>query len=156
MRRASLAGFATVVAFATTAPGGAAIAPDRASTTPIYRSPALSSRASISRSSLCRRLSTYLHRGGSASGLFVEDASAAQTVCTSAARKPRILASNTKIFTTSTAMARFGPDYRFQTELWRVGTVDSSGTLHGDVYLVGGGDPTLSNPTFASHYMGGI
>jgi serine-type D-Ala-D-Ala carboxypeptidase/endopeptidase (penicillin-binding protein 4) len=156
MRRASLAGIVAIVAIATTAPGAAAAGPDRAFTTPVYRSPAFSSSASISRSALCRRLTTYLHRGGSASGLFVEDASAGRTICGSAARKPRTLASNTKIFTTSTAMARFGPGYRFQTDLWRVGAVDSSGTLHGDLYLVGGGDPTLSNPTFASRYMGGI
>src|SRR5205823_6596756 len=111
---------------------------------------------SISRSSLCGRLSRYLHQGGSYSGLFVEDATAGKTVCSSAARKPRTLASNTKLFTTSAAMARFGPGYRFQTDLWRVGAVDSSGTLHGDLYLVGGGDPTLSNTSFAARYMGGI
>src|SRR5437763_3354592 len=152
MRRASLVGIVAIVAIATTVPAAAAAGPDRAFTTPVYRSPALTSSASISRSSLCARLSRYLHRGGSASGLFVEDATAGQTVCGSAARKPRTLASNTKLFTTSTAMARFGPGYRFQTDLWRVGAVDSSGTLHGALYLVGGGDPTLSNTSFAGRY----
>ncbi|MBI2682348.1 MAG: D-alanyl-D-alanine carboxypeptidase/D-alanyl-D-alanine-endopeptidase [Acidobacteriales bacterium] len=54
-------------------------------------------------------------------------------------------ASNTKLFTTATALATLGPDFRFQTTLESSGAMDSSGRLQGDLLLVGRGDPNLSN-----------
>jgi D-alanyl-D-alanine carboxypeptidase/D-alanyl-D-alanine-endopeptidase (penicillin-binding protein 4) len=156
MRRAGTAGVLILVVFATSGQAVAAPAPDRAFRTPVYHSRAARSTASISRSSLCDQLASRLHQGGAYSGLFVENARAGNVICRSAASTQRSLASNTKLFTTSTAMSRFGPGYRFETQIWRVGSVDSAGTLHGDLYLVGGGDPTLSDPGFDSRYMGGI
>ena len=52
-------------------------------------------------------------------------------------------ASNLKLITTGTALHVLGPDFRFKTEIGYTGTVDEDGTLHGDVYIVGGGDPTI-------------
>ena len=52
-------------------------------------------------------------------------------------------ASNLKLVTTGTALHALGPDFRFKTEIGYTGTVDEDGTLHGDVYIVGGGDPTV-------------
>ena len=52
-------------------------------------------------------------------------------------------ASNMKLITTGTALHALGPDFRFKTEIGYAGTVDEDGTLHGDVYIVGGGDPTI-------------
>ncbi|HYU62037.1 MAG TPA: D-alanyl-D-alanine carboxypeptidase/D-alanyl-D-alanine-endopeptidase [Solirubrobacterales bacterium] len=54
----------------------------------------------------------------------------------------RILASNTKLFTTSTALDRLGPDTRLVTRVWADGPV-TAGTLDGSLYLVGDGDPTF-------------
>lgn len=54
-------------------------------------------------------------------------------------------ASNTKLFTTALALVRLGPEYRFQTIVVADGTLDPAGRLRGDLRLVGGGDPTLSN-----------
>ena len=51
-------------------------------------------------------------------------------------------ASNMKLVTTGTALHRLGGGYRFETVLAYDGTVADS-TLHGNLYLVGGGDPTL-------------
>lgn len=51
-------------------------------------------------------------------------------------------ASNTKILTAVTAMHVLGPHYRFKTEVIRQAGV-SGGTLKGDLYLKGYGDPTL-------------
>ena len=52
-------------------------------------------------------------------------------------------ASNMKLITTGAALHALGPDFRFKTEIGYTGTVDEEGTLHGDVYIVGGGDPTI-------------
>lgn len=56
---------------------------------------------------------------------------------------PRIPASTTKLITALAALEILGGDYRFQTRLLVSGEVHEP-TLHGDLYLVGGGDPTLS------------
>ena len=66
-----------------------------------------------------------------------------QVVDTYEADTPRIPASTTKLITALAALEILGGDYRFQTRLLGSGEVHGS-TLHGDLYLVGGGDPTLS------------
>ncbi len=53
-------------------------------------------------------------------------------------------ASNTKLFTTSAALALIGPDYKFHTTLETSGIVDRYGRLTGDLVLVGRGDPNIS------------
>ena len=59
--------------------------------------------------------------------------------------KPLIPASILKIVTTATALEIYGPDYRIETRLEYSGTIDSNGTLTGDIYIKGGGDPTLGS-----------
>ena len=51
-------------------------------------------------------------------------------------------ASNTKLVTTGCALHALGPDFRFRTGLGYTGTV-KDGTLEGDLYILGGGDPTI-------------
>ncbi len=51
-------------------------------------------------------------------------------------------ASVTKTMTALYAQAKLGNDYRFETTLVATGPI-RGGTLQGDLYLVGGGDPTL-------------
>jgi D-alanyl-D-alanine carboxypeptidase/D-alanyl-D-alanine-endopeptidase (penicillin-binding protein 4) len=53
-------------------------------------------------------------------------------------------ASNTKLFTTSLALKRLGPDYTFTTRVLSASAPDAAGVIDGDVRLVGGGDPNLS------------
>src|SRR5690242_2838706 len=53
-------------------------------------------------------------------------------------------ASNTNLFTTATALALIGPDYRFRTTVETTGSLDKYGRLTGDLILVGRGDPNLS------------
>ena len=95
-----------------------------------------------------------VYGGGAASGLFVIDAESGKPVCARAAKRPRILASNTKLFTTSTALSRFGPEFRIATTLLTDGTIDAHGVLHGSLYLQGGGDPALGVPSFYERYVG--
>ncbi len=54
-------------------------------------------------------------------------------------------ASNLKLFTTAAALDYLGEDFRFKTKLFYDGKIDKYGTLHGNIYLVGGGDPTLGS-----------
>jgi D-alanyl-D-alanine carboxypeptidase/D-alanyl-D-alanine-endopeptidase (penicillin-binding protein 4) len=115
--------------------------------------PAAAEGASESCLEMKRRL---LYGGGSASGLFVIDAESGKPVCARAAKTPRTLASNTKLFTTSTALSRFGPEYRIVTKLLTDGKLDATGTLHGSLYLQGGGDPALGVPSFYDRYGGGV
>jgi D-alanyl-D-alanine carboxypeptidase/D-alanyl-D-alanine-endopeptidase (penicillin-binding protein 4) len=61
-----------------------------------------------------------------------------------------------KLFTTATALARFGPEQRLNTTIASSGPVDASGVLHGSLYLIGGGDPALSSPAFARRFLVGI
>ena len=53
-------------------------------------------------------------------------------------------ASNAKLFTTATAFAVFSPEARFTTNIVAQGTIDSDGTLHGDIVIRGSGDPSIS------------
>jgi D-alanyl-D-alanine carboxypeptidase/D-alanyl-D-alanine-endopeptidase (penicillin-binding protein 4) len=57
-------------------------------------------------------------------------------------------ASNAKLFTTSAALALLGPSYTMGTRVVAEGTVDAAGTLHGDLRLIGGADPTLSGRAY--------
>ena len=54
-------------------------------------------------------------------------------------------ASNTKLFSTSLALSRLGPDFRFETTIRATQPLDSAGRISGDLVLVGSGDPTLSS-----------
>src|SRR5690349_16115250 len=56
-------------------------------------------------------------------------------------------ASNTKLFTTTAAIALIGPNYRFKTTVESNGTIDKHGRLNGDLMLIGRGDPNLSGRT---------
>lgn len=54
-----------------------------------------------------------------------------------------IAASNTKLATTAAALDALGPGYLFETRLLARGAVEE-GTLHGDLAVVGAGDPGIS------------
>lgn len=54
-------------------------------------------------------------------------------------------ASCMKIITTATALHLLGPSYRFETHLQYDGFIDDAKTLHGNLYILGGGDPCLGS-----------
>ena len=78
-------------------------------------------------------------------GLLVIDAETKQPLYELNADRYFTPASNTKLFTTTLALATLGPDYRFRTTIETRGTLDPSGRLRGDLVLVGRGDPEFSN-----------
>jgi serine-type D-Ala-D-Ala carboxypeptidase/endopeptidase (penicillin-binding protein 4) len=94
--------------------------------------------------------------GGGASGLAVIDGETGRWICSRAVKRSRPLASNMKLFTTATALARLGPEERIETTLVTDGFTDLRGTVHGSLYLVGGGDPALGTPAFYGRFLGGL
>jgi D-alanyl-D-alanine carboxypeptidase/D-alanyl-D-alanine-endopeptidase (penicillin-binding protein 4) len=118
---------------------------------------ALLAGAAQAAGSACGQMKAYLAQGtGTGGGLLVVDAESGDVVCASAAHTPRPLASNMKLFTTSTALAKLGPETRIPTKVFESGTVDASGVLHGNLFLRGGGDPTLGTPGFYNSYLAGL
>ena len=61
------------------------------------------------------------------------------------AQKLFVPASTTKTLTEGALLAKLGPDFRFHTRVYRLGSLDKKGKLKGDLVLVAGGDPNLSN-----------
>ncbi len=105
----------------------------------------------------CSALQARLVRGGGgASGLFVIDGETGRPLCARAAKRQRPLASNTKLFTTATALGRFGAQARLSTRVLGDGEIDANGVLHGSLYLKGGGDPALGTPGFYGRFLGGL
>ncbi len=100
--------------------------------------------------------SRLVRGGGGSSGLLVVDATTGKTLCARAPGRPRPLASNMKLFTTSTALARMGAESRITTLLETDGGIDRNGVLHGSLYLVGAGDPALGTPSFYRRFLGGL
>jgi serine-type D-Ala-D-Ala carboxypeptidase/endopeptidase (penicillin-binding protein 4) len=114
--------------------------------------------ASVAQASqTCNQMRSWLHQGGgAASGLLVVAAESGEVVCASAPGRPRSLASNMKLFTTSTVLSELGPETRIPTKVFRDGPVDANGVLHGSLYLQGGGDPALGTPQFYDGYLAGL
>ncbi len=105
----------------------------------------------------CGQMKSWLAAGGgSSSGLLVENAETEEVVCAAGSTTPLPLASNTKLFTTSAALAKLGPTTTIPTKVMTDGTIDENGVLHGSLYLVGGGDPALGTPTFYDGYLAGV
>ena len=61
-------------------------------------------------------------------------------------RERLVPASNVKLLTTGMALNTLGPDFCFETRLGYSGTLED-GTLKGDLYILGGGDPTTGART---------
>ena len=82
-------------------------------------------------------------------GVLAVDAETGKTLYARDAHRKFVPASNQKILVTSAALSLLGADYRYETALWTNGALED-GVLHGDLVLVGTGDPTLSQPFWPS------
>lgn len=61
-----------------------------------------------------------------------------------------IPASNQKIVTAQLVLDELGPTYRYKTEVG--GKLGDDGVVDGDLYLIGGGDPTLRTAAYAAYF----
>jgi D-alanyl-D-alanine carboxypeptidase/D-alanyl-D-alanine-endopeptidase (penicillin-binding protein 4) len=111
--------------------------------------------AAAAQASLKTSLTRYMRLAGSSSGAYVVNLSTGRKVFAWKAGTSRILASNTKLFTSSAALARFGVDGTLATEVRGDGQLDEDGVWRGDLYLRGGGDPTFGSGTYSRRFYGG-
>jgi len=119
--------------------------PDRAAVTPVAHG-AAAARASVSASKLSSGLAKVFRRAGR-SGAYVIDAGNNRVLFARKAGRSRILASNSKLFVTATALGRFEPQDRLHTTAWSIDDV-SDGVSRG-LYLRGRGDPRLNGSGLA-------
>jgi D-alanyl-D-alanine carboxypeptidase/D-alanyl-D-alanine-endopeptidase (penicillin-binding protein 4) len=100
-------------------------------------------------------LTSQIRQAGSHSGAYVTNMTTGEQVFAWRAGVPRVLASNTKLFTAAAALARFGTEGTLGTEVLGKGELDEEGIWRGDLYLKGGGDPTFGSRRFATRSYGG-
>jgi len=93
-------------------------------------------------------------QAGGSSGADVVDLTTGRQLFSRAAGVPRLPASVEKLYTTSTALLRFGPAATLPTSVLGQGTLDSEGLWQGTLYLRGGGDPTFGSAGFDGYAYG--
>ena len=104
---------------------------------------------------LDRRMNAAMDQASARSGAYVYDLSDRKALYARRATNRRILASNTKLFTTAAALDEFGSGGRFTTEVLGDRLPNSNGVVRGDLYMVGGGDPSFGSNSFAERAYGG-
>jgi len=77
--------------------------------------------------------------------LLVKDLSTNKTIYQFRPNNSTIPASTMKLVTTATALELLGPKFCFETKLEIDGTLTTNGVLNGNLYIHGGGDPTLGS-----------
>jgi serine-type D-Ala-D-Ala carboxypeptidase/endopeptidase (penicillin-binding protein 4) len=86
-------------------------------------------------------------KGTAALGVHVVELTTGETVYAYNPDDPRVIASNTKLLTTATALESLGPGFFFETRFVMRGPV-RDGVLTGDLGVIGGGDPNISGRSF--------
>jgi D-alanyl-D-alanine carboxypeptidase/D-alanyl-D-alanine-endopeptidase (penicillin-binding protein 4) len=103
---------------------------------------------------LSSSLKRQIRGAGTYSGALVVDASTGKTLFAWKAGIPRVLASNVKLFTTASALDRFGVDGTFSTDVLSDTPMNADGVVAGDVWLRGGGDPAFGTLAYVRKYYG--
>ena len=105
------------------APAGSAsaIPPDVPGRTPVPAAGVAHAQSAISAGKLKRALARKLRQAGGIGGAWVKDLTAGTVLFGKRAKRRLALASNMKLFTTGTAIARLGPEARLDTSAWALG-----------------------------------
>jgi D-alanyl-D-alanine carboxypeptidase/D-alanyl-D-alanine-endopeptidase (penicillin-binding protein 4) len=113
--------------------------------------------AAQDRALMVKRLTGQMRFAGAYAGAYVVNVSdgSPRPVFRWREHTSRILASNTKLFTTTAALARFGTEGTLGTEVLGTGELDAEGIYRGSLYLRGGGDPTFGSRRFTRRSYGG-
>lgn len=93
--------------------------------------------------------------GGSHTSLMVFDRTTGRLLVVHDATTELRPASNMKLLTSAAVLQRFGVGTHLTTRVMTGGTL-AGGTLTGNLWLVGGGDPSLSTNTFSINSWGGV
>jgi len=117
--------------------------------------PALAGAAAPAKAGIRSRITAILEDNGFAgprAAVSVWTDGASRAVYARNARTLLVPASNMKLVTATTALAYWGPDHRFKTELYLPAAYAEQpydiGVLRGSIYLKGYGDPSLSTTSF--------
>jgi D-alanyl-D-alanine carboxypeptidase/D-alanyl-D-alanine-endopeptidase (penicillin-binding protein 4) len=102
---------------------------------------------------LVRSLAAGMRQAGVYSGADVVDLTTGTTLYSQHPTIPRLPASVEKLYTTTTALALYGPSARLTTSLLGTGRTRGS-TYTGTLYLRGGGDPTFGSSSFDHSFYG--
>jgi len=89
---------------------------------------------------------------GASIGFVVTDLETEKTLVSQNAETRLIPASVSKLITTATALELLGADFRFKTTLQYDGTL-LNGVLNGNLYIYGGGDPTLGSKFYENDFL---
>ncbi len=93
-------------------------------------------------------LTSALDKGGPQTGAMVYDLTAKQPLFALRAGVGRPPASVEKLYTTVATLSELGPNARLETTIVGDGHLGPGGVWHGNLYLVGGGDPTFGDGAF--------
>jgi serine-type D-Ala-D-Ala carboxypeptidase/endopeptidase (penicillin-binding protein 4) len=104
--------------------------------------------ASTSPAALTAQLTRTMHSAGPGSDADVYDISAKRTLFSRNPNATAPPASVEKLYTSTTALLRLGPDAHLGTLVLGAGSLNTDGVWHGDLYLRGGGDPTFGSAAF--------
>ena len=99
-------------------------------------------------------LARQMRVAGPSAGAYVVDATTGQALFSWNPATARILASNTKLFTTIAALDHFGAEGTFKTQVLADGAMNRDGILKGDLWLRGGGDPAFGNRSYVRRRFG--
>jgi D-alanyl-D-alanine carboxypeptidase/D-alanyl-D-alanine-endopeptidase (penicillin-binding protein 4) len=101
------------------------------------------------------RLGAILRPAGAHAGAYVLDATSGTELFAAQAEAPKAPASVEKVYTTTTALRRYGVTGTLDTSAVSAAGIGADGTLGGDLVLKGGGDPTFGSRAFARRNYGG-
>jgi D-alanyl-D-alanine carboxypeptidase/D-alanyl-D-alanine-endopeptidase (penicillin-binding protein 4) len=104
---------------------------------------------------LQQQLKRALAHSGPQVGLVVEDLAGGQSLYAAGANVARPPASVEKLYTTTAALDLLGPNATLQTTVLGTGALKRGGVWHGNLYLRGGGDPTLGDGSWNRAYEDG-
>ncbi len=104
-----------------------------------------------------KALQREMARAGGSSGAYVVDLGTGQELYASKADVGRMPASVNKLYTSATALLRYGADGHLTTSVLSATLPDETGTITGNVVIRGGGDPmfnTASTTALAKQLAG--
>ena len=100
--------------------------------------------AAFDEADLQRKIAGVMRHAGATSGAYVSEAGTGRALYRLRDTRRRIPASVQKLYTTATALLTMGPQATLETSAVAQAGIDGTGVLHGDLVLVGRGDPYFS------------